>query len=521
MSFQGGAVQATHSFTWQLGLRPRRAGALTIPPFVVTVGGAEHATAPIAVKVLPAGSRPRPAPAAPPPPPGAAWRGWERDLRLEVQLDRRSPWLGQQVVASIYVVSPVGLLRVDGFRPPAFDGFWSEPLEAPQRLEPERRVVDGIPLHAFLLQRVALFPTRSGKLRIEPFQADVTVQLLTGNRLFDPFRSVEQVHRRSAPVELDVRPLPPGPPNGFESVDVGAGLTLELTPSERTIPANEPLGLRVTVRGEGNVRAWSLPALPPVAGTRRYDPTSSEALKRDGGRVAGSRTVETLVVAERPGELVIPSLAWPWFDVRSGRYQIARSAELRIPVTGPEGPSASATAGAALELRPIRSGDALHPRAPPPWRRPLFALLLLLPPGGFAGLLATERLRERARLDAPARRVRGALAAARRRLAAAERRLRAGDAAGFVGELERALTGYAADKLGRPVAGLTREALASALAEGGAHAPALRALLGTLDACDAARFGGAAPGERLLEAAAEAMALLEEADWGTGAGDRT
>lgn len=525
VTFQGGAVSARHAVTWELGLAPRRSGALTVPPFAVTIHGERHATAPIQVKVLAAGGRSKTAPPAPPPPgpppPGATWRGWERDLTLEVQLDRRSPWLGQQVLASVYLVSPVGVLRVDGFKPPAYDGFWAEQLELPQPIQPERRVVNGVPLHAFLVQRVALFPTRAGKLVIEPFQIDATVQVLSGNRLFDPFRSVEQVRRRSAPVELDVRPLPAGAPAGFESVNVGL-LSLELAPAERTIPAGEPLAIRITARGEGNVRTWSPPSLPPIAGTRRYDPTSSVELKPVGGRISGSRTIETLIVPERPGELVIPPLEWPWFDPKSGRYQVARTAALRIPVTGgATGAPAPPSAALAADLRPIRSGDGLSEASAPPWRRAPFALLLIAPPLGFVGLLTSRRLRERALRDAPARRVRDAVRAARRRLAAAERRLRAGDGAGFVAELERALLGYAADKLGRPVIGLTREALAAALASAGAHPPALRALLGALDGCDAVRFGGVAPGEPLLERTAEAMALLEEGYWGRGAEGRT
>lgn len=464
----------------------------------------------------------RPAAAAQPGPPGAAWRGWERDLWLEVQVDRKHPWLGEQVTASVFLVSPVGVLGIDGFKPPAYDGFWAEPVEVPPRLEPRRRVVNGIPLVSFLVQRVALFPTRAGKLTIDPFQADVTVQVLSGNRLFDPFRRVEQVRRRSAPVALEVRPLPPNPPSGFESVNVGS-LALQLAPSEPELPAGEPLALRLTARGSGNVRAWSLPPLPPIAGTRRFEPTSSEQLAPAGGRVAGSRTVETLVVPDRAGELVIPPVSLPWFDVKSGRYQVARTAELRVPVSAGRGLPAPAAGADALAagLRPIRSGDALERKAAPPWRRPSFLLLVFLPPAGFAFLLASDRLRERRRAGAAARRVRGAVRAARRRLSTAERRLRAGDLPGFVAELERTLTGFAADKLGRPVTGLTRDLLAASLTASGAHPPAVRALLGTLEACDAARFGGSAPGAPLLAAAVETMAMLEEADWTPGPGGRT
>ena len=376
----------------------------------------------------------------------------------------------------------------------------------------------GIPLRAFLIQRIALFPTRAGKLTIEPFQIDATVQVLSGNRLFDPFRSVQQVRRRSAPVTLEVRPLPAGAPAGFDAVNVGA-LSLELSSSEETVPAGEPLALRLTARGEGNVRAWSLPALPPIAGTRRYESNSSEELRAGGARVGGSRTVETLLVAERPGELVIPPLAWPWFDARKGRYEVARTAELRVRVL--PGAAQPASRAIAAELRPIRTDGALSRTGGPPWGSPLFALLLLLPPAGFAALILSGRLRERAQLGAPSRRVRGAARAARGRLAAARRRLAAGDLAPFVSELERALTGYAGDKLGRQVTGLTRAELSEAMGAAGADPAAIGALVAALDGCDAARFGGSQAGEPLLDAAAEAMARLEESGWSSGGGAPT
>jgi hypothetical protein len=102
---------------------------------------------------------------------------------------------------------------------------------------------------------------------------------------------------------------------------------------------------------------------------------------------------------------------------------------------------------------------------------------------------------------------------ARQRLAGASRLLTGAEGTPFFAEVERALTGYCTDKLGRPAAGLTREELAGALAEAGAHPAALRALAAALDACDAGRFGGAVAREELLALAERAMAALEEAHW--------
>jgi hypothetical protein len=102
---------------------------------------------------------------------------------------------------------------------------------------------------------------------------------------------------------------------------------------------------------------------------------------------------------------------------------------------------------------------------------------------------------------------------ARKRLSGASRLLAGADGGPFFAEVERALLGYCGDKLGRPATGLTREELARALAEAGAHVAALRALASALDACDAGRYGGAVAREELLALAGRAMAVLEEAHW--------
>ena len=82
-------------------------------------------------------------------------------------------------------------------------------------------------------------------------------------------------------------------------------------------------------------------------------------------------------------------------------------------------------------------------------------------------------------------------------------------------DVEKALAGYCADRLGAPVGGLTREALGATLGRAGAHGPAVRALEEALGACDAARYGrgGSGTEEALLAQAERAISQLDEADW--------
>lgn len=513
----GGGPRLGHTVTWQLGLAPLREGPLTIGPIAVEVRGERHATQPIAVTVLPPGAAPPPGLGAPGTAPRGGtpvWRGWERDLAYEAQVDRREAFLGQGVTISFWLLSPVEVVSTQELVPPSFEGFWAEELSFPRTLQSEIREVNGIPVRAYLVRRAALFPSRAGTLTIPPVEVEVGVRLGTDSP-FDPFPEVRRARRRTKPVTITVKPLPSGAPADFQSVNVGT-YALALETDRATAPVGEPVTVRVTASGEGNLRALALPPLPPISGAKRFDPVAKERIAPGGATLRGERVLETVIVPERTGELVIPALEWPYFDPRAGRYAVARTAERRIPITAGAAPGTGVAASNALEagLRPIRADVALSRRGAPPWRTALFGVAVAGPVLLYFGLVVTDRFRDRLRAGEGARRVRRAGRGARRRLDAARRRLRAGDREGFFAEVERALTGYASDRLGSSAAGLTRDELTGALADAGAHPPATRALAAALDLLDAARFGrGSAEREEVLAAAERALATLEEADW--------
>jgi len=422
-----------------------------------------------------------------------------------MEVTRREVWLGEQLRADAWLVGPY---EISDFRPeqmPAYDGFWKESLEIPRRLRPEVRAG----AWAYLLTRAALFPTRAGLLTVEPLRgtADVAVR---GGR-FGVFGRLVQVPKRTEPVAVRVKPLPPGAPPGFDPGNVGA-LTLQRSATPDRVAAGEPVTVRITVAGDGNVRTFAPPRLPDLPGARAYQPTTTDRTEDRGGRLFGTRTVEIVVVPERAGELVLPAAEWPFFDPRAGKYQVAITPTVRVAVDPPR-PAPRAAAPAAPELgdrlRPIRADGALRPVGPPPWQRPWFLALLAAPPVAFLAIAAAARLRA----GAGARAAAGAGRDARRALLGARRR-HVRDPAGAVAEAERALHAYASARLARPAAGLTRDALAAALARAGAHPRAVRALLQALELADAARYGGGAvDAEEVLVAAERAVAALEEADW--------
>src|SRR5690606_15356424 len=99
-------------------------------------------------------------------------------------------------------------------------GFWREELDVDSRPIPRSVIENGLRYNMITLKRVAVFPTRSGILSIEPLriQTEAYVPNDRGNpfeRFFSMRSQYEPVDLASPAVTIDVQPLPGGAPAGF------------------------------------------------------------------------------------------------------------------------------------------------------------------------------------------------------------------------------------------------------------------------------------------------------------------
>jgi hypothetical protein len=492
-SFGSGGSAMQRTVITALTLTPRREGDLTIEPAKVEFEGKTYQTQPIRIRVLPAGQAARggrsdPLAHSDVPDPFSDVHPGERDLVLRAAVDNAKPFVGQQITWSLYLLARTNVSSVEKLVTPRLDGFWSVDMDAPQQLVPEQRILDGVPYTAYLLRRRALFPLRPGKATIEPAE----VQVLTG---FGMLFSRGTSRRTSQTLQLDVQPLPPGKPAGFDVGNVGRW-TLTATAEPATVAAGQPITFRLVASGRGNVRDLRLPKLPEIQGLRAYDATTTDEEKFDHAQVNGTRTVEQLLVPERTGAVEIPPLAMDIFDPVQKEYRTVRTERIALSVTAalPGQPATEAVSQnllAAGGIRPIRLRLGTLQRRTVPWSEPWFWPLLVTPPVGIAVALGIARVRRLLQIDPGERRVRLARTAAARRLKGARALLERGEPLAFYAEIVRAVNGYLADKQGIAAAGLTRDELASALTGRGHPEETVRKLIRVLDDCDRARF---APG---------------------------
>lgn len=239
------------------------------------------------------------------------------------------PYIGQQITLSYALFSDPFENNINPRPPdePSFDDFWIEDLSedfAGQRQTIRRagELVTRTNLRAY-----ALFPLNAGAAHIDAFEMDAVVGGM--------FQGRDLVRLSSDPVEVEVRPLPPEPPDSFREGNVGQW-KFEVTTDRLKAKMGDPITVRVRATGSGQLRRLILPELPEIEGAEVAGKRSKTDSTVTKGVIGGTLTDEYTLVAQREGKIVIPPLKFGYFDPIKERYKTLQSAETPIDIAGGE-----------------------------------------------------------------------------------------------------------------------------------------------------------------------------------------
>jgi len=537
MQIIGGQTTVENGFTWtyQLAVPSSAKGTLTIGAAHVKVGGRDLASNTVPVRIgapaAPAGTARAARPGAPAGPGGLFQQLFGGGARspfdnedpgavssapgaafIRVVPDKTRVYVGEQLTVGWYLYLTESQNRYQNISEPHTDGFWVEdiPSTNPQgRLSFTEQTMNGRTYSVALLFKKALFPLAPGKLTITPMEAEVAQ--------VDFFGSPVRARRlKTEPLVIEALPLPKaGEPAGFDPANVGQ-YEISAVVDRPTVAVGDAVTLRVAVKGAGNVRNVKPPSLPALPGWKTYEPKTDIAVDA-GDVVTGTKTVEWLLRAERPGRTTVPPLVLDTFDPAAKRYAAVRTAPLELTVTGeassapvagnpaaPAGPEAVALGG----IRPIHARGGLSGASGAAFlHSAAFKATVVVPPLLWGLVLGLGRVRARLSGDEERNRRRRLRSLVRRRLREAEAHRAAGRAAAFYAEIDRVLREGLAERLSTPVAGLPVAELRALLAQRGLADADAAEILAVLATCDEARFapGGAAADPAAL-AAVEARA---------------
>jgi hypothetical protein len=280
-------------------------------------------------------------------------------LFVVAEVEKQSVYVGEPVVITWVMYNAAVVQQWQVVNVPKLADFWSEELT--RKDSPEREYLGDVMVQRLPVRRVALYPLRSGRLRIEGLTVEGAImRRIRGGPFATYDAELVETTFTSAPVDLEVKAIPEGPP-----VDAVGDFTLACqSPLQR---GSGPVVVRVALTGVGNVRAAEPPRFERgVAGTLQVE-GGAVTVAPDAATAEMTRRWEYLIFPPKTGTLEVPALTMRIFDPRVGVRRELRCAGTILPVVATPVPEATAPP-------PAKTRRAI----PWPWLAGGAALLLAL-----------------------------------------------------------------------------------------------------------------------------------------------
>lgn len=528
--FINGRISASKS--WSYTLQPRKAGDFTIGAAKIQYKRETFRTEPIKITVYsssaPKQSSPQPSqPAAPQQIPSAE----PEELFLRAVPNKTTLVQNDAVIVEYKLYFRVNIGSYETTKIPQTTGFWTEEFELPRQPLVSTEVVKGRRYQMATIRKIALFPTRPGKMEVGPLEVQCQVKQQRRSRFRDPFDSffddpffgnIYTVPRyvQSQPLKFNIRPFPEKEKPADYSGAVGS-FSLEAALDKDSVQTNDPVTLTVKIQGRGNIKMVPPPNLSIPPDFERYGPETGDYVNKSGGYITGGKTFKYLLVPRFPGNHKIAPIVFSYYDPGKKRYITLKSPEFVVEATRgkeivmPGGISISPNEVRLYgsDIRYIKTEGRLKPTGAMLYRSAGYYTLYILPLVIFlgAGFVKTYQLKRN-----PARvRARNAFRSARIRLDKAQKISSPADTEEFYREIAETLKGFIADKMGISPAGLVLEEVKDELLAKGIKPLTWESLQNIIAESDIGRFAPSSEAGSRERLAGRAKNLLNvmEAEW--------
>jgi hypothetical protein len=281
--------------------------------------------------------------------------------------------------------------------------------------------------------------------------------------------------------------------------------SLNASLNKQRAKTNEPIALKATINGTGNVKILEAPKLKLPSDFEQYEPKVKEDITRSGETINGTKSFEWLIVPRYPGDKKIPALEFTYFDVGQKRYVTLRTNEFNVLVEKGSAEAPQATSGLSKEdvkllnqdIRFIKTDigslreknkELVHPGTA--------ILMTVIPFAAFIGLLFFRQKALTEMSDVVSFRSRKAMKIAAKRLLNAKHLLNQNKHEAFYAEISIALWQYVSDKLAIDRAELSIDNVTQQLQQKKVSEELMQRIKECLEACEFARF---APGSSSQE----------------------
>ena len=513
--------QRTITQRYTFGLTAPAPGEYTISPAQLMIDGRPYRTQPVKVTVNKQPTLSLPDDLAQANILDAQTRdpGLARQLRgrifVKTEVSNPNPWVGEPVIVSYYLYTTEGVPlsgRVDKTIPNGIQGAVTTVLVDPTQYQMQKTQVGGRDFSIALAYRLSVTPNTAGPLQFGGFELQVGLNdSRRGGNSFPlfGFDTGIPVKLPTAPITLNVKPLPSPPPDNFTGT-IG-DFTIAGTIDRESATEDDLITLSVALKGRGAIELANAPTLPAMSDFELNGQSSSVATSHTSEELQGEKTFEFVLRPMRSGTLEIPAIPYTIFDPYAGEYKSLEIPAQRAAISPGKNPALPQIAGSAAGtaqnqpatlqyLEPLDTLD--RARCAPLLESPAFWSGQVLLGALFCG--AFVRRRRLDRLDPAQKRRARAWQTFERRLREApmDQPLRAAEI------LDQATRGFIADRANTSPEGLTRPEIERLLNNGRLSGDNVARLCDLLEELQALRYSPVQPTREDVESRAQALRTL-------------
>ena len=355
ISWVNGKMKSSRNLTWTLS--PSKTGILTIPSLKVMFGKKTFRTKPIKIKVSQ----------------GKAL-STSGDLFLTSEIDKSEVYPGEQITVTYKIYTKVNI-SIEDLELPKFVGFWTEELFAPNRIEFRKVNLKGVSYNVARIYTVALFPTKSTDLYLDPMKVKCNVAVKSKGRrrsiwddpFFDTFNRQKTVTKllQTEKTQIKIKSFPAGKPTDYSGA-VGS-FTLTSSVDMNSVKLNEAITLSIHLNGSGNISMFSLPEFQFPNSFEVFPPTSTIKKEPFRDNITGSVNWEYILIPRQEGKFTLPSVTLPYFYPQSKQWKIASTTPIRVTVLPGDKRELVATGLTKQEVELLSSDIRYTRREIPKW----------------------------------------------------------------------------------------------------------------------------------------------------------
>ncbi len=364
--------QASSNVEFSYSLIPKQSGTHTLESIQMTINGRTFATDPILIEVTPGGTSSKPsytsqnapfnpnmplaaqktqtssqaagsgAPIAQEPPPSFVPE--DDNIFMRAWVDKTTAYPNEQILLTYSLYTRYDTKPEQFEKEAKVSGFWIEEFPMDKEWRRETVHINGKNYMKVDIKMTALFPTAPADYTIEPavLKASIRKETQTDNMFDDFFNDSffsgggffsrrETRLLKPPPIEIKVKPLPEqGKPASFQGAVGNFRMTAIL--DKTAVKQNEPVTMKLSVEGEGNIETLGKPKIPEIKDFKIYESDTSSQLFKNGNVIGGRKVFEVVFIPVKSGAMKIPKFDFSFFNPSQAQYVTLWTPEFNLQV---------------------------------------------------------------------------------------------------------------------------------------------------------------------------------------------